>query len=117
MKFRDPQMIVGNTRTGKPIRFVRFGTTSDPSSANSLIFYEPEDYFDCHAVFAYLAIREKRKLGQTLHFIDLENLMQFHSKMMGRTAFESQRVKLRILTSIDLVNHGRSLARAEFIDM
>lgn len=76
-----------------------------------------EDHFDAFCVFEYLALREKRKMGENELCWNYETQANFHLQLLQQSGvFESCALNAGITNAFTVRDHGRSLVHVEYRD-
>ena len=110
-----PAQRFGETRSGKPICTYH---TEDASARSALLKnFNVDDDFDAFALFQYLLLREVRRRPTNSHDVKrFQSWSDLHAQRIGGAAFSILKVRLFIITSLDLVKYGKRRADRLFRD-
>ena len=110
-----PSQRFGNTRCGKDICTY---STEDAALVASLVNdFSPSDSFDAMALFQYLLMRARRRVGEDSDDFRCMALHELcHSQRLTRHELELEMRALSLVTSIDMVHYGKGRADHLFID-
>lgn len=105
-----PQFHVANSRSGKKIYLFE---TSDIGYVMAKTADQDEhDQFDAYCVFEHLMIRSFKRFGsESKEFRQSAFLGSYYVSKMGTEFLALEKEALGLATSIDLVNHGKSLCK------
>lgn len=110
-----PSQIFGKTRSSKDICTY---SSEDPALVASLVNdFSPSDSFDAMALFQYLLIRARRRVGEDSDDFRRMALHELcHSQRLTHQELELEMRVLLLVTSIDMVQYGKGRAHHFFID-
>ena len=102
--------LMGQTRNKT---FVRLWDTDDLS----YIREQTKDYlvpghFDAYCIFEYKTSQALRKYGVASNEVKhMQFMSDFHRKRLSKDQFDAEMASLRLVTIIDIRNHGESLSK------
>jgi len=108
-----PAQRFGQTRSGKAICT---HLTDNPTTVEHFKDFNSEDDFDAYALFQYLLIRELRRTNNCGAHRRYVTWALFHDNRLGDPEKAAQMSTLSLVTSIDIVKHGKSRADHFFRD-
>ena len=113
-----PAQRFGETRSGKAICSYMTAATQDADTVAQLTAdFSPSDYFDAMALFQYLAIRTLRRTSADSRDLErYEWYYEFHFDRLTDEQMDEQKSALSLVTSIRVVQHGKSRADDLFVD-
>ena len=105
----------GETRSGKQI--FSYQTDDIAHIKEQISDFDLHDHFDGYCLFQWLLISTIRKYGQNSLELDEYTLMSAtHYGFLSSEFIKGEKQTLCLVTSVDLVTHGKSLLKDFFLD-
>jgi hypothetical protein len=110
--------VVGTTRSGKAIYCFAFDEVLDDEVLRKRGF-SADDHFDASAVFEALALREKRRHGESsVELLRFLKHLKLHAEVPELVAdYDGTKRRAGCRDAFDIGNLGRRLAKPEFQDV
>ena len=106
-----PSRHLGDTRSGKKICL--YDTSDLEYIRLQLSEFEEKDHFDAFCMFQYFSVRAIRQYGRSSDgAITMERMSDFHGSCIDAIFREQEMQLLSLVTSVDLMNHGKSLVKS-----